>query len=325
MNVYEKFWEVIQSSNSIAIYSHIQTDGDAVCSSLALYTVLTSMGKKVDVFYGTPLPTYLEFLPGVSILNQKNVGKYQTVVALDCNNADRLGKAKYTFFKYAVSLQIDHHPNNPNFAKTVNIVETSTSSTCEILYGVLKHNHVVIDKQTALYLLTGMLTDTGGFMFNNTTYHVLQKAGELLKILNTDISSITTPLFQSVTWNEFLLNKLAMQKLETVHNGVCALLILTQEDFRSCNTQIENAKSIIKIGMQLADVKVVVLCSEDPEGFYRVSFRSKGDIDISKCAAVFGGGGLKNASGCRIYSQNPSFVRKEILRSLEVIQDAWGN
>lgn len=319
MKVYQKFWETIQQVNSIAIYSHIQTDGDAVCSSLALYNVLTSMGKKVDVFFGAPLPKYLEFLPNLERLNKKTMSKYQAVIALDCNNADRLGQAKYTFFKYAISLQIDHHPNNPNFAKTVNIVQTDASSTCEIVFDVCAYKNVHISKETAQYLLVGLLTDTGGFMFNNTKACVLEKASKLLKILDTDISALTLPLFQSVTLNEFTLNKIAIQKLELIQNDSIAILILTQEDFQQSHMLLENAKGVIQIGMQLASVKVMVLASEDPEGFYRISYRSKGDIDISKCARVFGGGGLKNASGCRIYSQDPVWIKKEILRSLEVL------
>lgn len=295
--------EQIKSSNNIAIFSHIKTDCDAVCSSLALKLAVESLGKKADVFIDSNFSHQIEELPHFNCINNKTIEKYDLFVCLDNASLDRLGKNKYKIMKNrSKSVQLDHHGTNEKYCK-INYVNESYSSTCELLYSFFKLANITITQTMAKLLLTGILTDTSKLSYNNTTTNTLYIASKLLELSQTTMDKICEPIFSNKTMAEFNLNKLVYQKIEFYQNNSLAVIMLNTEDFNEINASFDEVHGLCDIGMGIGSVKLVVLASQDPQqqNCFYVSIRSKGDISARAVAQEFGGGGHYNAAGCKIF------------------------
>lgn len=293
----------IKSSNNIAIFSHIKTDCDAVCSSLALKLAIESLGKKADVFVDSKFSHEIENLPHFDCINQKNADKYDLYVCLDTATIDRLGKNKYKIMKNRPkSVQLDHHATNEKYCK-LNYINESYSSTCELLYTFFKLLGVQISPTMAKLLLTGILTDTSKLSYSNTTKDTLYVASKLLDMAQTSMDKVCEPIFSSKTMAQFELNKLVYQKIEFLQDNQLAFIMLSTSDFSKIGASFDEVHGLCDIGMGVETVKLVVLASQDPvqEDCYHVSVRSKGQTSARAVAEAFGGGGHFNAAGCKIF------------------------
>ncbi len=293
--------DLLKSSNNVAIYVHINTDCDAMGSSLALKLALEDMGKYVDIYANSNFPLAFEFYGDhMKTVNTKTVeGNYDLAVCLDCASEGRLGKYKFTYRKRVENtLNIDHHATNEKYCK-VNYIQKA-SSTCEILFDIMQEMNVRFSPEMCKFLISGIATDTGKFSHavSTKTFVILSK---LLRYGKISIEDITTPLFNSLTAESFNLMKLAYQKIEFYSNKKLAVIMFSREDFIETNTTLDDTDALPDIPMQLKDVCFGILASQDDKGYFRVSFRSKGDVSARAVAETFGGGGHKNASGCKLY------------------------
>ena len=152
--------EQIKSAKNIVIFSHIKTDCDAVCSSLAFKLAMESIGKHADVFIDSQFSHQIEQLDHFGTINKQTADKYDLFVCLDTATIDRLGKNKYKIMKNrAKSVQLDHHATNEKYCK-LNYINENHSSTCELLYTFFRAAGIIINSQMAKLMLVGMLTDT---------------------------------------------------------------------------------------------------------------------------------------------------------------------
>jgi len=294
-----KVVETLKEANNISIYVHINTDCDAMGSALALKYALVSLGKNADIYANSNFPLSFEFYGDLSFVNKKTCDSYDLVVCLDSMNESRLGKYKYTYRKRVDNtLNIDHHATNEKYCK-VNYIQKA-SSTCEILFDIMQEMNVRFSPEMCKFLISGIATDTGKFSHSVTskTFVILSK---LLRYGRISIEDITTPLFNSLTAESFNLMKLAYQKIEFYSNKKLAVIMFSREDFIETNTTLDDTDALPDIPMQLKDVCFGILASQDDKGYFRVSFRSKGDVSARAVAETFGGGGHKNASGCKLY------------------------
>ena len=148
MNKVESLKKLIQENQNFAIFTHINTDGDALGSSFGFYGVLKNMGKNVDLFCESGIPKNLDILHVEKVLNKKTQKMYDVAISLDVGESDRMGIYEKTFYTIKQTVQIDHHLNNPNFAQ-LNFVNPEASSTCEFLYQLLIDLGFEIDKNIA--------------------------------------------------------------------------------------------------------------------------------------------------------------------------------
>lgn len=312
-----KYQELIKKSSAVAIFTHINTDGDAIGSSLALRKLLINMGKKVDVFVDSTIPSHISFLPDIDKVNQKTCEKYDMAIALDAASADRLGRNKYKFLKLHPSIQIDHHKGNPNFAD-VNIVNTNVSSTSELLFNMIIQMNEAIDKDMATCLMTGIYTDTGNLIFSNTKPTTFYALSKLSVILNETIDYLTEPLNNSCSQGEFELKKYVYQNIEFCLDGSLAIIYLDSDIFQNTGTSIDDTKGLVYIPFQLKQVKITAIISRGNDGALYGSIRSKGTLNISKIAESFGGGGHVNAAG---FKSLESFekIKEQIIKETEKV------
>ena len=299
-NLFDKANDLIQDASTIAIATHINTDGDAIGSTLGLYHYLKNIGKKVDVFIDSVIPENLKFLNGIEVINDRQYKSYDLFIALDCNDEFRLGNNRPLFYKYKNnSLLIDHHTEgNTNFCK-VNIV-IPASSTCEIISNFLFYIGADIDENIAKCLITGTYTDTGKLSYSSATYNTFNTLSKILENSKVSVDSVTYPLYNSVTKKEFEVRKLGYSRVEFLENDQIAIISLSNEDIKNLDIELFMTKSLLDIAMPLKSVKIVALITEFTPNTIHCSFRTKGELSARKLAEFYGGNGHHNAAGCKI-------------------------
>lgn len=295
-----RYIELINGAKHIAIYTHINTDGDAIGSCLTMRKMLINMGKKADIFVDSTIPYHIQFLPGIDCLNKKTCENYDLHIALDSASLDRLGKYKFKFGKKVPTLQIDHHPGNPNFAES-NIVDSEVSSTGELLYNVISSLGQKCDADMAQCLIVAMLTDSGNLTFSNAKVSTFAVMSKLLKVYGNTIDTITNPLNNSISMDVFNLKKYVYETLEFAIDDKLAICVLDKDIFEKTHTSIDDTKGLVYVPFELKSVKIAAILSRGSDGAVHGSIRSKGKVVASAIAESFGGGGHVNAAGFKSY------------------------
>lgn len=313
---FSEICEIINKFKTFAIYSHMHTDIDAIGSSLAMKKLLEKLGKTAHVFIDSVFPDNAKILNGVDKINNEKLDAYDVAIVLDCADEKRLGRLVYKFRKNTkTTFQIDHHLENPLFAKT-NYVREEASSTCELIYNLVCAIGVSLDKDMAKCMISGILTDTGCLKFSNTEPSTLVVVSKLLEILKISMDEITYPLFNSLTISAFDLKKLSLNKLELVCRGRAGIIILSKEDLESCSATFEDTKGLTDLPMQIAKVKCVVVATQSPyDGIYYISVRTKDDYSSKNIASEFGGGGHIKAAGAKI-DEEPKIIREKLIKAI---------
>ena len=313
--------DIINNAKNVAIYTHINTDCDAVGSSLAMREALRQLGKNADVYVNSNFPTNFKVYGNLDFYNQKTInGQYDLAICLDCATESRLGKYRYTYKKgVKTSIAIDHHELSNEMFCNVNYVRHA-SSTAEILYGIFSDMGVEFTPNICKCLMSGIMTDTGKFTHTTTsrTFYIMNK---LLSFGGFTMEDIATPLFNSMEKSLFELMKIAYSRIEFFSGGKLAIIMLHNSDFVETGTTIDEVSVFPDIPMQLDCVQFAILASEDDKGYFRVSLRSKGDVSAKDVAETFGGGGHHNASGCKIFGSYEE-VREKLI-SNTVITLGW--
>ncbi len=321
--MFEKIIKLLNNASNISIYSHVNTDCDAMGSSLALKLALEQLGKKVDVYSNSDFPSNFKFYgEHMNMINKKTCEQYDLAVCLDTPNEGRLGKYKFTYRKGVKNvIVIDHHTlSNVKFSRFSYVLESS--STCEILFGVLKKLNIRFDADICRFLLSGILTDTGKFE-HSVTQRTISIVSKLLTYGKVTMESITTPLFHSMSFNLLEMLKKLYNNMEFYSENRFALVMFKREDFIETGTTLDDTNAFPDLPLQLEDVQFCILASEDDQGYFRVSFRSKGDLSAKDVAESFGGGGHPNASGCKIFGNYDDVKQRLIDSTIEVL--GWKN
>ena len=285
--------EEILNRKNIVILTHEVPDGDAIGSSLAMYLGLQQLGKNVDVIIPKYSKTY-EFLPGIKDVKAEGKSEnYDLAIALDCGDINRLnGWASY--FEEATSrIEIDHHEVNTMFAD-FNYVNPSAPACCQILITVLKYLDIEITKDIGTCLLTGIITDTGGFQYQNVKPETFEFAAELLA-RGVNVSEIYKKVLQTVPKEKFELRKIAMSRVELCENGKIAFTYITREDEEKTNS--DDHDGIVDIGRDIEGVEVSIFLRETGDNLYKISLRSNDYVNVSDICLLFNGGGHQRAAG----------------------------
>ena len=298
--------EEILRANKIAILTHENPDGDAIGSSLAMYNTLKNMGKDVDVI----MPEFAKifnFLPYANeIKNITEITNYDLVISLDCADIKRLNGAATIFENAKMTVSIDHHGTNTMFAN-LNYVDPASPACAQILVSILNYWKIEISKEIGECLITGIITDTGGFKYSNVTVETFEFAAELLA-KGVNISNIYERVLQTRTLAKFNLTKIALNRLELLENGKVAFTYINKEDIENTHAEMGDHEGIVEEGRGIEGVEVSVFLRENEKG-YRVSLRSSKNVNVSDVCIIFGGGGHPRAAGCTM--NYPLEVAKE--------------
>lgn len=310
----EKIKNLIDNSNNIAIFFHVNPDGDAIGSAIALKEALIQKNKEVTIFSQDVVrEDELKFLNTSGIKNDILSDKFDLGFVLDCGETKRIGTMEAVLKNCKNLVNIDHHLNNENFTQ-YKIVNEKASATCEIMVEFLKQLDVEFTEEIKLALYTGLSTDSGCFMFN-INQNLYESAKFLSKNLEDKVEQINYSLFREKSFNEIKLTGEAITKLESYFDNKLAITDISQKDLTKFDVSIDYTPSIIFLLSGLKNFDVICVMCEEKFGVYRVSFRSN-KADVCALAKMFGGGGHKFASGCKIYGGR-NVVKKKILEKVQ--------
>lgn len=287
---------VLKEAEKVTIVSHVDPDGDAIGSQLALARVLEKEGKEVTCYNVSEIPEYLLFLADV-----KKVQLYkgqdlsdQILVFVDCADKKRTGieiNGKY-------SINIDHHVSNDLFAD-YNLIVTQAASTGEIIYHLIKTMGLEVDKESATALYTAVSTDTGSFMYANTSADSHRIAADLIEA-GADTGALRENFFEGVTLRRFQLTRYAYQEVKFDCDNKLAWVKIPYSITKELAAKEEDTEGVVGHLRNIKDVEVALLLKEREDGKIKGSLRAKNLVDVSKIARIFGGGGHRRASGFEI-------------------------
>lgn len=299
----------LRNSENIILASHINPDGDAIGSLLALGLAMDSYPKNVTLCNVSSIPTVYRFLPGVDRIVQTmdDPERYDLAVVLDCGELDRLGAIALPFSRIPLMINIDHHQTNTRFGH-YQIIDTNACATAEIIYHLLNKMEIRITGDIATSIYTGILTDTGSFRFSNTNKAAFAICDEMVA-KGVDPYKVAKHVYGTYSLGRLKLLNLALESIEISYNGKLSMMTITHDMFMETGTQPEDVDGMITYAKRIEDVKVAVLIQEQINGsrrtnapHYHVSLRSDGSIDVARIAKSFGGGGHINAAGFNIRS-----------------------
>ncbi len=305
--MYQEAWRLITQSRYITLISHVNPDGDALGSSLALYPILKEMGKKVTVVnVTTPLPIRYDFLPNFDRIKTALPSRVDLLISFDCGSFDRLGIEPVD----VPLINIDHHITNTRYG-TLNLIEEHLPSASSVVLKLLHENGVPLRRDVATCIYTALAEDTGFFSYENVTAHAFEIAAELIEA-KADPVTVAKNLKERNSLAKLRLEALTIEKLQLIYHAMVGYAVLTLEDFAVTGALRSDSDACVDIIRSLATVEVAILLIEEHEG-YKISLRSKGSIDVSQIAIAFGGGGHKRAAGFNTKSKNAQEIIDNII------------
>lgn len=290
---------ILNAAEEVAVTSHVNPDGDSIGSLLGLSVSLSALGKRV--WAAIPgkgsLPPQYKFMPGQELLVPAASFPEQSpvFVALDCGNIERLDSLKEKAQRAGQFVNIDHHVDNTLFAQ-VNLVRPDTSSTSEIVFGLLKQAGIVVTAEASMSLYVGLMTDSGRFQHDNTNPATLQAASELVA-LGANPHRAAHEVYENQSLEYMRLIGRALVRAEMVPDLHLIYSYISQRDLAETGAVMEETEDLIDILRIARDTRIAVLLKELEDGQVRVSLRSADDIDIAWIARKHGGGGHARAAG----------------------------
>lgn len=305
----------LTAAQSVLIATHVFPDVDALGSQLALGNVLRGMGKQVYLHSEEPAHYILEFLPGSDRLDIGSPApqQFDCGVALDCGDDLRLGREKDLLLSIKPFVVIDHHTGHKNFG-TCRWVDSSKSSTGEMVYELIRAMERPIDFETAYCLYSAIVSDTGSFKYASTSASTLRVAGELVE-LGVKPAEISGKIFDNFTRNRLQLLQEVLATLSLHEDGQLATICVSRELYEKTGTTAADTELFINYPRSLETVKVAAFIKE-ADDVIGVSLRSKGEYDVAAVARGFGGGGHRNAAGFKMRGKGMEEVRRELLGQL---------
>ena len=289
--------ELIENKKKFAITTHVRPDGDGIGSSLGLCWLLRSLNKEAEVVVRDNVPDSYAQLPGADeirlVMSIDRV--YDAVFVMECSNAERPGiEGLDTQFV----INIDHHATCEHFG-SINWIDPTASAVGEMIYNLCKAIGGRISKKIAECVYMALVTDTGSFHFPNTTARTLKVASELVKA-GARPSKISEAVYNSYSWSRIELMRDVIGNVNRDESGRIASLRQTLETTKNTGAVDGDNNGFANMPLVAKKVEAVVYMREVSPNEYRVSLRSKGDVDVAKIAERFGGGGHKNAAGFKV-------------------------
>jgi bifunctional oligoribonuclease and PAP phosphatase NrnA len=293
----------LRAADKLLLTTHENPDGDALGSLLAMHWILQQLGKD-SVMYMSPeeFPLPWEYrawtFDGIAGAPPPDVAE-RTIVFLDCGNIDRM-PVDFLQADGLHILNIDHHHDNTRFG-TVNLVAPEASSTAEIVYRLAKELGAEITPPIADALYTGLVTDTGKFMYENTSPEAHRMAAELIEA-GVEPDQVHRRLYEDLPFRRLQLLQRALASVERHDDGSITMANLVKDDYVATGASEQDSEGVVDHMRAVEGTAVAVLVrellSEDRNGMRKVSLRATdGRVDVSRIAREFGGGGHPQAAG----------------------------
>lgn len=311
MKVPRKLLSFFKREEKFFIATHIDPEADAIGSAVALSMALESLGKKTVLYDRDPIPELYRFLPGHEKFTNSIpplINSDMPIILVDCNSLDRAGVEGLNF-KYSVV--IDHHETEKDFGD-IKWVEREAAATGMMVYYMLKRMGIRMTRDIAVNLYSAIAIDTGTFRYSNTTPEVLRVGAELIEA-GAKPAYISNRLYETWSKERFALLVMDLNTLE-IRNDV-AITFVTRKMFKVTGAGPEDTESFSNFPRMMKDISISAFFREIGDNCWKVSLRSRGDVNVARIAALFDGGGHKNAAGYKITASLES-AKKALLKAV---------
>ncbi|HEC78932.1 MAG TPA: bifunctional oligoribonuclease/PAP phosphatase NrnA [candidate division WOR-3 bacterium] len=313
MNYLKRLVQTIKKNRRIVVATHIDPDADGIAAALSCAHLVKHYKRRVPIlFCYSPIPSKYRFL----LKRWRFVRKlpdFDLLIAVDSAGISRIfpdtGGFDAVRPESKVIINIDHHKSNDAFGM-LKIIKEDASSACEIIYDIFKKLRVRIDKSLAEIFYCGIYSETGGFVYPNTTKESLRIASELV-----ELGVKPGPLVKKLNAKTLNGTKLLSKVLDTIEikNGV-GVMYVTQSMLKKSRAKMTESENFVSFLQAITEVKVSLFLREEHR-CTRISLRSDGVLDVDKLANRYGGGGHRLAAGARI-KKPLKVVKKEIVRAI---------
>ncbi len=299
---------------TMVIAGHVNPDGDCIGSTTALFGYVKKNYPWIDVSLYLERPKEaLMFLPGLceEVFTEPEVRSVDLFVSCDVSTRDRIASAGALFDCAKKTLCIDHHASNPHFAD-INIVDGDAGSCAEVLFSLFEEDKIDRDIATSLY--TGMIHDTGVFQYSNVRPSTFRIAAALLE-KGVPSAQIIDESFNERTLAQNRVLGFVLAREQVYEGGRIAAGFISLEEMKSCGAEKKDLDPIVANLRITQGAEAAAFVYEVEPGKCKVSLRSSSDLDVSKVAAMFGGGGHLKAAGCSIDGK-PEEVLETVVSAL---------
>jgi phosphoesterase RecJ-like protein len=305
--------DAIRQRHRFVVSSHSRPDGDSIGSQLAFAYAARALGKEVTVINRDAAPPPLMAFPGVpSIRLADNVsGDFDAAVIMECGDLNRPGVAGLE--RYFV-INIDHHPGNTGYG-ALNWFDESAAACGEMVFDLVNALGVPLSLEIATHIYLAILTDTGSFHYSSISPRTFDICRQLLEA-GVDPVAVARNVYDSNNMGRLKLFGAVLSAMQIDASGRIAIVYLDHEMARAAGGTYEDTEGLINLPLTVKEIQSVVFFKQTEGEEYRVSMRSKGDIDIGAVAKEFGGGGHKNAAGCSV-SGPIDTLQKTFLEKIE--------
>jgi phosphoesterase RecJ-like protein len=330
-DAYQQIIETLSRCKRVLVTTHVRPDGDALGSTAALVMAMKSKGIDAKVVLLSHLPrkysfVYLEnHIPHFDVEtawpSDFRLDEYDAIIIADTGTWSQLPGLQERIEKWSrPKIVIDHHLTQQDWAD-IKLVDTAAGACGEIVEELLLKWRVDLDRAIATALFLAIVADTGWFMYSNTRPVTLRLAAKLMEV-GVDTNQVYQLLYQNERPERVALHARALHSLELLAGGRLAVMQIRKSDFAATNSHVNDTEDLINFPLQIRDVNVSILFVEPPTtGPIRISFRSKGQVDVAAFAQQFGGGGHARASGLKLEEPFEAARDKVVAAIVHTMQD----
>ena len=321
---FQRVVALLRDKRSFLLITHKDPDADGIGSMLALGKALLNGRKDVVLFTKEPLGAPLDLLEGAEKIVQRfDYGRdFDAVVALDCAEMARLGILPLFLKTGKTLINIDHHETNALFGD-LNLVDTQSSSTGELVFKVIDRMGLPVDSEVAENLFVAIQTDTGSFRYHNTTSASLKIAAEMVEY-GVNPWEVSRKIIDRYEPSRLRLLKKALGTIEFHHEGKVGMMVLSSDMFKKANAHQDDSERFVDYPRFVSGVEIAVLIRETGGNNYKFSLRSNNKVNVARLALLFGGGGHVRAAGfeCHGYIET---LKKDFLTEAGRFLDGTSN
>jgi len=305
--------DAVRSRKRFVLSSHSRPDGDSIGSQLAMLYALREMGKEATAVNADPASPPLMAFPGVRDIRiaASVEGDFDAAIIMECGDLKRTGVSGLE--RYFV-INIDHHPGNTSYGQ-INWFDAGAAACAEMVYDVVRALGVPLTREIATHVYLAILTDTGSFHYSSISPRTFDICRECLEA-GVDPVMVARNVYDSNNMGRLKLFGAVLGAMQIDQTGRIAIVYVDHEMARTAGGTYEDTEGLVNLPLTVKEIEAVVFFKQEKGDEYRVSLRSKGDVDINAIAKEYGGGGHKNASGCTI-SGPIEELQKTIVEKIE--------
>ena len=312
--------DAIRARRRFVLSSHSRPDGDSIGSQLAMAYALRALDKTATVVNADPAPAPLAAFPGVPDIRiaRQVDGDFDAAIIMECGDLARTGVSGLDRF---FVVNIDHHPGNTGYGR-INWFDAQAAACGEMVFDLIRALGVRLSPEMATHIYLAILTDTGSFHYSSISPRTFEICRDCLEA-GVDPVMVARNVYDSNNMGRLKLFGAVLSAMQIDPAGHIAIVYLDHEMARAAGGTYEDTEGLINLPLTVKEIQAVVFFKQEEGEQYRVSMRSKGEIDIGAVAKSFGGGGHKNAAGCTVSGAIDALQKTFVEKIEEAIE--WQN